>query len=60
MKPELPKEIIELCVFAPLFMLIAWAISDYRAYKKQLRENREWLDRYLAGKSKTDPTIKRK
>ena len=60
MKPDIVKEIIELCVFAPLFMLIAWAISDYRAYKKQLRENREWLDRYLAGKSKTNPTIKRK
>ena len=60
MKPDIPKEIIELCVFVPLFMLTAWGISDYRAYKKQLRENREWLDKYLAGKSKTNPTIKRK
>jgi len=60
MKPELVKEVVELCVFVPMFMLVAWAISDYRAYKKQLRENREWLDRYLAGKSKTNPTIKRK
>ena len=60
MNPEIVKEIIQLCVFFPCFLIIAWAISDYRAYVKQLRENREWLDRYLAGKSKTNPTIKRK
>jgi len=60
MKPDIVKEIIQLCVFVPCFLIIAWAISDFRAYKKELRENREWLDRYLAGKSKTNPTIKRK
>jgi len=60
MKPDMPKEIIELCVFVPMFMLVAWGISDYRAYKRQLRENREWLDTYLHGKRKIDKTINKK
>ena len=59
MNPEIVKEIIQLCVFVPCFLIIAWAISDYRAYVKQLRENREWLDRYLHGKRKIDKTIKK-
>ena len=59
MNPEIVKEIIQLCVFVPCFLIIAWAISDYRAYVKQLRENREWLDNYLHGKRKIDKTIKK-
>jgi len=60
MKPELVKEVVELCVFVPCFLIIAWASATTELIKKELRENREWLDRYLAGKSKTNPTIKRK
>ena len=60
MNPELPKELVELCVFVPLFMLTAWAISDYKAYKRQTRANREWLDNYLHGKRKIDKTINKK
>lgn len=46
--------------FAPFFLLTMWAISDYRAYKRQQRANREWLDDYLHGKRKIDKTINKR
>jgi len=38
MKPELVKEVVELCVFVPLFMLIAWAI-DVHIERKRAKED---------------------
>ena len=60
MKPEIVTQIIQLCVFVPCFLIIAWAIIDYRTYKRQTRANREWLDNYLHGKRKIDKTINKK
>ena len=60
MKPELVKEVVQLCVFVPCFLIIAWAIIEYRIYIRQMRANREWLDNYLHGKRKIDKTINKK
>ena len=50
MKPDIVKEIIQLCVFVPCFLIIAWAISDYRAFvTEQEIEELEW-QRYLREK----------